>query len=615
MKNAITFWSMAGLMALTAIPAHAFETTLTTRSAGNVTIKSEKEDAWKLQATVEEQNGKEIINLKLSAPSPMAPPRFQVSFQMPQKDTYHLWHASAGADRLPLQPDWSASYHSSLANLMPLYAFINENNGNRLTIASDESFRQLNANLGLREEGCLLIGKLDYFTQPEAPLTEYETNILLDARPVFWAESIQEGAEWMTQKAGLTPCPVPPDAYEPLYSSWYQFHQSVFDKDIEAECQLASQMGMKTIIVDDGWQTDDTNRGYAYCGDWQVSTRRFPNMAQHVEKVHRMGMNYMLWYSVPFMGYKSQNYQRFKGKFLRNDDGMGASVLDPRFPEVREYLIGVYEKALKEWHLDGFKLDFIDSFNFGHEGDPALKDNYAGRDIQSLPMAIDVLMKEVQKRLQAIKPDILLEFRQAYIGPAIRQYGNMFRAADCPGELQANRLRTINLRLTSGKTAVHADMLEWNNAETPESAARNILACMFSVVQYSLMLRDIPNTHTQVIRHWMDFTKQHRETLLNGTLRPYHPEACYPIVEAESASERIIGVYQDNTVVQTGKANKPVIVVNGALTSSLVIEADAQPRKVKVVDVFGNVLPQSPAVKQGLNRIEVPVSGYIQLEY
>lgn len=609
------FFVIMVLCTCVSLTVHAFEQVLQTRSVGTVTLQCEQPGVWQLQTDVQLVDGKELITIQCSAPTPAAPPRFQVAFSLPQQNVHHLWYADAGIDRLHLQADWAASYRSSLAHEMPLYAFLDENNTNHLTVACDESIRPLNAVMGLREEGCILVGKLNYFSQPEAPITTYTTHILLDNRPVFWSESVREGAEWMNQSAALHPCEVPAAAWEPLYSSWYQFHQDVYDKDIEAECKLAADLGMKTLIVDDGWQTDDTSRGYAYCGDWQVSKRRFPQMAEHVRKVHQLGMKYMMWYSVPFMGYKSQNYERFKGKYLRNDDGASASVLDPRFPEVREYLTGVYEQALKDWDLDGFKLDFIDSFSFGREGDPALKDNYAGRDIHSLPEAIDVLMRGIQQRLNAVKPGILLEFRQAYIGPAIRQYGNMFRAADCPGDLQGNRFRTINLRLTSGKTAVHSDMLEWHLEESPEAAARTILAGLFSVVQYSLMLRDLPASHTEVIRHWIDFTQEHKATLLHGTLKPYHPEACYPWVEAESEAERIIAVYQDDIVVKAGEANKPVLIVNASMSPSVVVDLPAIPAEVQVVDVYGRILNLALKLHEGLNRLEIPVSGYVKLTY
>ncbi|MFS6558390.1 hypothetical protein VPJ68_23540, partial [Parabacteroides distasonis] len=98
-------------------------------------------------------------------------------------------------------------------------------------------------------------------------------------------------------------------------------------------------------------------------------------------------------------------------------DGGNTDVLDPRFPEVREFLCGLYENALRDWKLDGLKLDFIDRFKFTGE-DPAVAQNYAGRDIKSLPAAVDTLMNGISRRLRAINPDVLIEFRQEYIGPA-----------------------------------------------------------------------------------------------------------------------------------------------------------------------------------------------------
>ena len=57
-----------------------------------------------------------------------------------------------------------------------------------------------------------------------------------------------------------------------------------------------------------------------------------------VARVHRLGMKYMMWFSVPFVGKNSRfAYERFKGMLL-DDHGDGTCVLDPRYPEVRDYL-------------------------------------------------------------------------------------------------------------------------------------------------------------------------------------------------------------------------------------------------------------------------------------
>lgn len=595
---------------LALLSAMAFETKVQTKSVGEVTISS-NDSIWVLDAKVESDGGREVITIELQAPHSTIPPKFEVAFRVPQLDAHHLWY-SGNVDRAKLQPDWRKGYTSSLAQDMPLYAFINTNNESRLVVAASEALRRVNAVMGMREEEALLQGRLTYFVEPEAPISHYKTTILLDKRNIFWADAVCEASQWIESQNNFKMCRVPDSAFEPLYSTWYQFHQQITDEAIEAECREAVKLGMKTIIVDDGWQTADNNRGYDYCGDWRVTPVRIKNMAVHVKRVQDLGMKYMLWYSVPFIGRYSDAWRAFEGKFLymRNEN---VGVLDPRFPEVREYICSTYERALRDWNLDGFKLDFIDSFTI-KDFDPAVAEEYAGRDIKSVSEAVDVLMIEVKNRLQAIKPEILIEFRQNYIGPAIRQYGNMLRARDCPGDMQCNRIRISNLRLTSGNAAVHADMLEWNAAEKPEVAARHILSALYGVVQYSVMLRDMPQSHQRMLKHWIEFSQEHRKTLLHGAFKPYNPEACFPVLEAESDDERIITAYQEGVVVKAGKSDCPTYIINATGVDSLVVDLSSKPRMVEYYDTYGNKV-SSERLSKGVQRAYVPVSGYAKLIY
>lgn len=546
-----------------------------------IVIVSDNPGDWKFTASLESDEEKEIISISMDAPKPCAPARFNVYFTFPQKGVFNFWSPDVYCGT-HLDPFWGhTNASSSLAYRMPLYEYFDDNNTNCLTIACSEVLRKVDAVLGIMEEGCAICSELRFFRESEAPAKHYETKILLDKRPVFWSESIREASDWMSQVNGYDAFPVNEAAFEPLYSSWYQFHQDVNAEAIEQECRIAADLGMKTVILDDGWQTTDGNRGYAFCGDWKPTPKKFPDMASHVAAVQKLGMKYMIWYSVPYVGFNSEAYAKFKGKYLYNEHGMGCSVLDPRFPEVREHLVNLYVNALKDWNLDGFKLDFIDSFRF-HGEDPAVKENYAGRDIMNLSEAVNVLMKEVSSALKAIKPEILIEFRQQYIGPAIRQYGNMFRAADCPGNAKDNRMRIASLRLTSGSTAVHSDMLEWNISETPENVGRAIINSIFGVVQYSTMLRTIPQEQLDVMRKWMKFASDHRETLLKSEFRPHHPELGYPVIEAESDTELIIAVYQDNAVIDVPRRGKSVYILNASGSDSIVVRCGKKTKTVKV---------------------------------
>jgi alpha-galactosidase len=311
---------------------------------------------------------------------------------------------------------------------------------------------------------------------------------------------------------------------------------------------------------------------------------------------------------VPFVGRKSENWERFKGKYLFEDRHHGAWVLDPRFPEVRKFLVDTYVAAMKEWGLDGFKLDFIDSFRFNGK-DPAVAEDYAGRDIRSLPDAVNRLMMDVYAALSAENPDVLIEFRQKYIGPTIRQFGNMMRATDCPGDMQLNRQRIANLRLTAGRSAVHGDMLEWHPTDTPEGAALPILSSMFGVIQYSMMLRCLPESHREVIRHWLKFSQEHRDTLMKGRFRAYNPESQYPILEAESEAERIIGVYSSGRVVSCGALDRPVYILNGTLGDSVVLDTKCD-ATAEAFDTFGKSAGKR-ILKSGVQRVKIPKGGYL----
>jgi alpha-galactosidase len=292
---------------------------------------------------------------------------------------------------------------------------------------------------------------------------------------------------------------------------------------------------------------------------------------------------------------------------------MGASVLDPRFPEVREFLAETYERALRDWNLDGLKLDFIDSFRI-YGSDPAEKDNYAGRDFKSVSDAVSELFAMLRKRLNAVKPDLLIEFRQNYIGPAIRTFGNMMRASDCPADAFANHTRIANLRMTSGVSAVHSDMLEWHPDEPVETAAMQVLACLFGVIQYSMRLRGLPEAHHAMMRHWIAFTQEHREALLHGDFRPHGPAEIYTILEGATDKEAIFAVYAENAVCAVTQPRPTVIVVNATGRDFLYLDLAKAPLRAEAFDTFGASVG-SPQVTVGPQRVALPRSGYLRLTF
>ena len=579
-------------------------------SFGELALQCDEPGAWRIG--IERRiapDGAEIAEIVAEAPAPAAPPRFKASLVIPQAGMHYMWQPYA--QDFSLQPNWASwamIWTTDVAHGIPLYALFDGSDMCHFSAALGESLRPVVASSGIHEEESLVDLAFEFFTVPEAPLDRYSTSIRFDTRPTALADAVRIAAAWVAEAGGHVPCKVPDGAFEPLYSTWYCFHKDVFGKDVEEELALAARLGMKTAILDDGWHTDEIVWDYSRCGDWKVAPRRFPDMAAHVRKVHELGIKYMMWYSVPFVGLDSAAAERFKGKtlYVRN----GSHVLDPRFPEVRRYLIDTYVTAMRDYGLDGLKLDFIDSFRINGE-DPAVADDYAGRDEKSVPVAVDMLMKEVHAKLAEINPDVLVEFRQQYVGAAIRQYGNMLRVGDCPGDMRRNRVAIAIMRLTSGETAVHSDMLEWNLSIPAEEAALHVLNSIFGVVQYSVMLRKAPESHLRMIKHWIEFSRRHCNALLKGRFTPRHAELMFPEIEAEDDAERIIGIYDDGRVADCGDLAKPTLVLNATASGRLILRL-AGPAKVEAFDTFGDAAGGFTP-EAGLAEVACPPGGYLSV--
>lgn len=360
-------------------------------------------------------------------------------------------------------------------------------------------------------------------------------------------------------------------------------------------------------MIDDGWQTDDNNGGYAYCGDWEVCKNKISDFAAHVERVHNMGLKYILWYSVPFVGSKSKNWDRFKDKILYFEDGISAGVLDPRYADVREFLISIYKNALIEWNLDGFKLDFIDKF--------VNPDNIPSNDemdIGDLQDAIDALMVGIRDELTVIKPNILIEFRQKYIGPNIRKYGNMLRAGDCPYDYLSNRVSVLDLRMSSGNTAVHSDMLMWSSDDTKESAAMQIINTIFSVVQISVKINELPDDHKEMLKFWVRFMNENKDLLLKSKLKVYEPHMYYTAATAYDERREITAVYSNEKCVDITKNN--AIIINGSGTDRVLCRFKSTgDYKIKVLDCTGELTEERTEKFERIAEINIPISGMAKI--
>lgn len=455
--------------------------------------------------------------------------------------------------------------------------------------------------------------KIDMFTESLDKLAKYDMTLRLDLRAVPYYKALDDMAVWWETEESNIPAQVPQAAKEPMYSTWYSYHQMIGEEELLEQCRLSKEYGCQSILLDDGWQTDDKSRGYAYCGDWRPALSKMPDMAGFVKKVHALGMKVIPWYSLPFIGEKSDNFAKFQDMLIDPHSKRAWHVLDPRYPEVREFIISLFEDALNEWDVDGFKMDFIDEFVVtpfsGKEKD-------GRRDYESFHEAADYMMKECIGRLKAKKPDILLEFRQTYHGPRMRNYGNIFRAVDCPLDAVENHVRVTDIRLLCRESAVHSDMIMWHAEDTAESAALQIINILFSVPQISMRLDELSEEHRQMLKFYCTLWKEYQDAFVNGTFEPLNPISRYPVVKGSSGS-KFACTWHSAEVIQMDRLYEDMVFVNGTASGKLYLEnhADGKEYQMTVHNCKGELVQSDRvSIDRGLTVYDVPGSGAVQFK-
>ncbi|MEI6653835.1 MAG: glycoside hydrolase family 36 protein [Verrucomicrobiota bacterium] len=549
-----------------------------------------------------------LATLVLTSEQAASPPPLEVKWKFPAVDLAGTWVS----DNTKANNDSQGVGVESRAVLRaPLMMLLGPDDGNRMTLAVSDALRPVSMGAGVKEEDVNMYASVKLFAGKQPPMKDYRITFRIDTRPQPFYKVLRDAARWWAAQDGYQPAPVPEAARVPLYSSWYSYHQSVDPAAIINECRLGAELGLEGVIVDDGWQTLDSSRTYAFTGDWKPE--RVPDMKGFVDQVHALKQKFMLWYAVPMAGEKSAAAKRFEGKMLAFSAGLHAHILDPRYPEVREYLIGLYETAVREWGIDGLKLDFIELF--APQGNTVLTAEN-GRDFASVDEAVDRLFTDIMVRLRKLKPDIAIEFRQPYNGPLMRKYGNMLRGVDCPNAGPLNRKETVDLRLLADHTAVHSDMIEWHPNEPVASAALQILNVLFSVPQLSVRLAEVSPEHRKMIGFWLRYWKDNRGVLLDGEFQPVSPAANYPVVAARTPDKLVAAIYQDMVVVPGPQAPPQIDVVNAKPGAAVVLRFEQAfgPAMVRIRDCQGTqISEQNQVLGAGVQAWEVPPSGLLEI--
>ena len=200
----------------------------------------------------EGKNGTEIYKINLSWDRVKTEPAdyAEIFIEHSIRNITNAWIPNATPLGLPrvLKPEWKDfGIFSSIAVSAPVLSFYDNSDMNKLTVALSETKKHIDINYGPHEKNSTLMVRF------RIPLVQYtdtdrtEIFLYIDETSKNIYDAVGDVVKWWESDIGIEAMPVPSNAYEPLYSFWYSYHQDVYENDVEKECQSAAEFGFKNV--------------------------------------------------------------------------------------------------------------------------------------------------------------------------------------------------------------------------------------------------------------------------------------------------------------------------------------------------------------------------------
>ena len=557
----------------------------------------------------EEGLQKFILNIYLHSTYAAAPPSFKVSVKFPKEKINQIWNSKTWSNKSYFS---IPSYDRAAANFS-IISGLTINDQNQITFTCKDAYKAKFVSSNITEETDSIVFGLSFFEDnpPLSNLQDYQAEVLVDFRNIHFSKAIFDASSWFLAddfKKGVASVDT---TNVPVFSTWYPMHRNVPLENITRELDSLKTFNFKSILVDDGWQSlvqMKVDTAYSY------EENSFKIMNLFKKKCDEMGLPLYLWYSIPFVGGNPVVLKKFDGKYIRYRAPRQMYVLDPRYADVRKYLVSTYANFLSAWQFDGYWFDFLKGF-YPKEG--AIIDQDQGRDFVSIDLAVDTLYADMKARLKAIKPNIFMGQQFSVVGPNLVSYQNFLTGFVGVENTQVVREKMVNNRLLYGKYTPFMEVVAITPKESAEDIARKLQSVLFGNPYLSFYVTTLPEASKQTIRFWLDYWKKNYKVIFDGNFEPMQVSRFYPVIKVDNEQKMIYLVCEDYTINLPIGLNRAIDVINSKATGNihfLLSKTDSQ-YNYEMFNCKGERIEKGIVKSKNKNSVDfaVPVAGFIRI--
>lgn len=549
-----------------------------------------------------------VLNIYLHSAFAATPPSFHLTVKFPKDKINQIWNSKTWSNNsfftLP-------SYDRAAAEFS-IISGLTINDQNQITIACKDAYMAKFVSSNVREEKDSIIFNLGFFEDnpPLSNLQDYSAEVLVDFRNIHFSKAIYEASTWYLEEEFKKGVVSVDSTNVPVFSTWYPMHRNIPLENITSELDSLRTFNFKSVLVDDGWQSlvkMKVDTAYTY------EDGSFKTMNLFKQKCIDMGLPLYLWYSIPFVGGNPVILKKYEGKYIRYRAPRQMYVLDPRYAEVRKYLVSTYANFLSVWQFDGYWFDFLKGF-YPKEG--AVIEQDKGRDYVNIGLAVDTLYSEMESRLKMIKPDIFMGQKFPVVGPNLVSYQNFLTGFVGAENSQVVREKMVNNRLLYGKYTPFMEVVAVNPREKVQDIARKLQSVLFGNPYLSFYTSTLPHDSKQTIRFWLDYWKQNYKLIFDGEFEPMQVSRYYPVIKVSDDEKVIYMLFEDYTVNLPLDFNNTLDVINSKLTEGIHFQCSNSSARYNY-EIFNcmGISTEKGIVGSKKNKIDftVPVAGFIRI--
>lgn len=406
----------------------------------------------------------------------------------------------------------------------------------------------------------------------------HDERLFFCGEDIPWHEAVRRYVLAHESAWGRRTWPVPDAAFDPLWCSWYAQLEEMTADSIRREIPFIRDAGFGTVTIDAPWFASEQHLSHA--GHY-TPCENFKDLAKVVEEVHSAGLRFVLWCAPAMVGVLSPVRKKLEPLLILGENGSRTNALCPNEPEAVRHMTSTVERLMRDYNLDGLKLDFLDAV-----AAPCMDKNHK-HAYPTLGEAMFRAMDGLRNAICSVKPSALIEYRHRYANVTTRDFATWYRGNDSPYDVDYIRRQNAVLRTFVPEGAVLSDYAVWHPGESLSNIGRMMAAMIFtSVPAVSVNLSAQPPEVRDLIKRWNAFHKRHLDGLARGDFRVLSPEATCNVTVSRSKKAAFVGIfgsYAPDEIEVGDPAPEEVYIYNDTNTARIPRIRDAG--KARVITV------------------------------